>query len=366
MAEDTFAPKRLLVTGGAGFIGSNLVHWLWREHAASLQRVVVLDALTYAGNLMNLERLPLPSGRERDYFFVKGDVCDGELVSRLFEEHDFDAVLHLAAESHVDRSIEDPGAFVRTNVIGTHVLLDVARRRWRDEVPRRFVLVSTDEVYGALGAEGEFSEETPYAPNSPYAASKAGADLLARACFKTYGLPVIITNCSNNYGPRQLPEKLIPLMIRNAKAEQRLPVYGAGKQVRDWLHVDDHCEGLWLALTRGVPGEKYNFGGGYEAPNLEIVETIADAVDAILERPAGTSRGLIAFVPDRPGHDFRYAIDASKAKGHLGWKGGREFSAGLTETVRWYLENEAWLAAAISGEYLRFYESNYDRRPVTA
>jgi dTDP-glucose 4,6-dehydratase len=363
MSGSQFTPRRLLVTGGAGFIGSNLVHWLWAN--TEVERVVVLDALTYAGNLMSLEGLTLPAGREADHVFVKGDINDAELVAGLIGEHEIDTVLHLAAESHVDRSIEDASAFVRTNVLGTFTLLDVARRTWlqhgaRDDV--RFLMVSTDEVYGALGETGVFTEETAYAPNSPYAASKAGADHLARAFFKTYGLPVVTTNCSNNYGPRQLPEKLIPLMIRNAKAGDKLPVYGEGAQVRDWLHVEDHCSGLWAALTRGQPGDKYNFGGGHEEPNLGIVHKIADAVDEALGRPQGTGRELITFVPDRPGHDFRYAIDPGKADRDLDWRPAHTFADGLVSTVGWYLDNAAWVDAAVSGEYQRFYEKNYEER----
>lgn len=358
-----FRPRRLLLTGGAGFIGSNLVHWLWQDPVASktLDRVVVLDALTYAGNLMSLEGLTFPAGKEGGQVFVRGDICDAERVRSLFEEHDFDAVLHLAAESHVDRSIEDGASFVRTNVLGTHTLLDAARRAWREHNDRRFVLVSTDEVYGALGHDGTFTEETAYAPNSPYAASKAGADHLARAFFKTYGLPVLITNCSNNYGPRQFPEKLIPLMLRNAMRGDPLPVYGEGKQVRDWLHVDDHCRGLWAALTLGKPGEKYNFGGGEELPNLEVVHRLADAVDARLSRPAGAGRELIKFVPDRLGHDFRYSIDASKAERELDWRPSVSFEEGLRTTLDWYLNNEDWIDSAISGEYQRFYDVNYGK-----
>ncbi len=358
----TFCPRRLLVTGGAGFIGSNLVHWLWTDPEASsqLERVVVLDALTYAGNLMSLEGLSIPGGKAGAHVFVKGDICDAEAMKALFAEHDFDAVLHLAAESHVDRSIEDGAGFVRTNVLGTFTLLDAARRAWAgSDVERRFVLVSTDEVYGALGHDGSFTEETPYAPNSPYAASKAGADHIARSFFQTYGFPVLITNCSNNYGPRQFPEKLIPLMLRNAMRGDPLPVYGEGKQVRDWLHVVDHCRGLWSALTRGKAGEKYNFGGGEELPNLEVVHRLADAVDARLGRESGTGRKLIKFVPDRLGHDFRYSIDASKAKRELGWEAQVGFEEGLRATLDWYLDNEQWIESTISGEYQRFYEANY-------
>ncbi|MFW6086492.1 MAG: dTDP-glucose 4,6-dehydratase [Myxococcota bacterium] len=355
--NEAFQPKRLLVTGGAGFIGSNLVRWvLGAPDARSVERLVVLDALTYAGHRVNLAGLD-SDPRLR---FVEGDVCDGPVVRPLFEEHDFDAVLHLAAESHVDRSIEDAAAFVRTNVMGTFTLLDAALRAWQDDQPRRFVHVSTDEVYGALGESGQFTEETPYAPNSPYSASKAGADMLARAYFKTYGLPVLITNCSNNYGPRQLPEKLIPLMIRNALQGDPLPVYGRGAQIRDWLHVEDHCRGLWAALTRGAPGEKYNFGGGTEATNLEVVQRIADAVDRRAGKAAGTSRRLIEFVTDRPGHDFRYAIDPRKVERELDWRPRIGFNDGLERTVSWYVDNADWVREVESEESRRFYQSRYE------
>ena len=352
----TFAPKRLLITGGAGFIGSNLTRAVLAGSSA-LELVVVLDALTYAGHRVNL------AGTEGDRRFqlVHGDICDRGLVEKLFAEHALDAVLHLAAESHVDRSIESADVFVRTNVTGTFTLLDVARRAWADRfATTRFVHVSTDEVYGALGETGSFSETTPYAPSSPYAASKAASDLIARSYFKTYGLPVIITNCCNNYGPYQLPEKLIPLMITNAAEGKRLPVYGAGKQIREWLHVDDHCTALWRALTYGALGESYNFGSGEEISNLKMVELLADVVDDQLHRPRGTSRALMEFVPDRKGHDFRYAIDGSKAKRELGWDKSKDLAAQLAETVRWYLANEGWRKAVASEEHSRFQAAYYD------
>jgi dTDP-glucose 4,6-dehydratase len=360
-----FMPTRLLVTGAAGFIGSNFIHWMQGSGSqrGALKKIVILDALTYAGNLLSLDGLGVDTSADSRLQFVRGDVCDSALMAAMFREHAFDAVVHLAAESHVDRSIEDGAAFVRTNVLGTFTLLDVARRAWKEnDSPHRFLLVSTDEVYGALGEQGTFTEDSPYAPNSPYAASKAAADHFARAAFKTYGLPVITTNCSNNYGPRQFPEKLIPLMIANAVRGEGLPVYGQGKQVRDWLHVDDHCSGIWSALMRGIAGERYLFGGGAELPNLEVVQLIADLVDEALTRDQGTSRRLIKFVPDRLGHDFRYAIDASKAIRDLGWRPTRTFEDGIRATVQWYLDNKAWVEATRSGEYLRFYDANYAAR----
>jgi len=349
----------LLITGGAGFIGSNLVrHAL--DHTAD--RVVILDKLTYAGSLLNL------AGALDDprVTFIRGDIADRVLVARVFQEHRPDAVLNLAAETHVDRSIDSPHPFIDTNVVGTFVLLEAARHfiasagaALRDAF--RFLHVSTDEVYGSLGPSGRFSEDTPYAPNSPYAASKASADHLVRAYGKTYGLPVVITNCSNNYGPYQFPEKLIPLVTLNAVDGRPLPIYGDGGNVRDWLYVDDHCSGLLLVLQRGRVGEKYNVGGGGEQNNLEIVDRICDALEEL--RPAAsnaalrhagvdTYRQLKTFVPDRPGHDRRYAIDASKIRRELGWAPRRSFDAGVRETVRWYLEHRDW-ANTVAGSYDR-------------
>jgi dTDP-glucose 4,6-dehydratase len=348
-----------MITGGAGFIGSNLTRALLAGTAIGsheIEQVVVLDALTYAGHRVNLDgalgdpRLEL----------IEGDICDRPLVERLFAERAIDAVFHLAAESHVDRSIEAPDAFVRTNVTGTFTLIDVARRAWGDRPDAaRFVHVSTDEVYGALGETGAFTETTAYAPNSPYAASKAASDLLVRSYFKTYRLPVVITNCCNNYGPYQLPEKLIPLMIANACDGKPLPIYGAGKQIREWLHVEDHCAGLWHAMTRGTPGESYNFGSGVEMTNLQLVELLAGLIDDQLRRARGTTRALIQFVPDRKGHDFRYAIDCSKADRALGWRTTRSLEVQLAETVRWYLTNPGWRAAVATAEHGRFLSRQY-------
>ena len=320
--------------------------------------MVVLDALTYAGHRANLEGHSLEN--DARLVFVRGDICDRELVAKLFAEYAFDAVLHLAAESHVDRSIESASEFVRTNVDGTFALVDAAHRAWEKAAgPRRFVHVSTDEVFGALGATGKFTETTAYAPNSPYAASKAASDLLVRSFFKTYGLPTVITNTCNNYGPRQLPEKLIPLMITCAAEGKELPIYGEGKQVREWIHVDDHAGALWTALTRGTPGESYLFGSGEEISNLAMVERIADLVDAEMGRPLGTARASMTYVPDRKGHDFRYAIDSSKAERELGWSSSRSLEPSLLETVRWYLANEVWRQKVSSEEHERFQASYY-------
>ena len=352
-----FSPQSLLITGGAGFIGSAVV-----RHALALPgvtRVVVLDALTYAGHRVNLEE-PATDAR---LVFVHGDICDADLVTSLFAEHRFDSVLHLAAESHVDRSIESAAEFVRTTVTGTFTLLDAARRAWSDRDDVRFVHVSTDEVYGALGAEGVFTETTAYAPNSPYAASKAASDLLVRSYVKTYGFHAIITNCCNNYGPRQLPEKLVPLMITNALEAKQLPVYGKGLQVREWLHVDDHAHGLVLALTRGEVGESYLFGSGEELSNHQMVERIADAVDQHLGRAAGTARALIAFVTDRKGHDFRYAVDSQKARTALGWAPQHTLAEHLRETVRWYAGSAAWREAVATDEHRRFQTAHYKEIP---
>jgi len=355
-----FQPRRLLITGGAGFIGSSLARRMLAAggDGAGLEKVVVFDALTYAGHLANLDGVT----REPRFAFIHADICDRAAVERAFADHAIDSVFHLAAESHVDRSIEAADAFVRTNVTGTFTLLDVARRAWEGKYDRtRFVHVSTDEVYGALGETGSFTEETAYAPNSPYAASKAASDLLARSYFKTHGVPVVITNCCNNYGPYQLPEKLIPLMIANAAAGKPLPVYGQGKQIREWLHVDDHCAGLWRAMTLGRHGESYNFGSGDEMSNLALVQLMADIIDDALERARGTTRNLIEFVVDRKGHDFRYSIDCSKARQSLGWERSKRLEVQLAETVRWYLANAAWRDAVTSEEHKRFQDAYYKK-----
>jgi dTDP-glucose 4,6-dehydratase len=355
-----------LVTGGAGFIGSNYIHYMFREHKDI--RIVNLDALTYAGNLDNLSDI----GQGDSYRFVKGDICDRELVESIFRDEDVRYVIHFAAESHVDRSIADPDTFVRTNVLGTMNLLHCAYDAWVQPDGTfsegcRFIHVSTDEVYGSLTGEGTyFYEDTPYDPHSPYSASKAGSDLLVKSFIDTYGFPANITNCSNNYGPYQFPEKLIPLMIQNALSGKALPVYGDGLNVRDWLYVEDHARGIDMVCQRGRLGEKYNIGGHNERQNIQIVETIIDLLREMLPeedpRRAGVTRDLITYVEDRKGHDRRYAIAPDKIKSELGWEPLTNFEDGIRKTIRWYLDNEKWLEGVISGEYLRFYEQNYSGR----
>ncbi len=340
--------KTYLVTGGAGFIGSNLVHWLLDSSPDA--QVIVLDKLTYAGHLESLE----PASRNPRYEFVRGDIGDRTEVESLFRRIEPDVVFNLAAESHVDRSIEGPAAFVQTNIVGTFVMLDVALHWSRGrEKPPTFVHVSTDEVYGSLGAEGRFTEESQYQPNSPYAASKAGADHLARAYFHTYGLPVVTTNCSNNYGPYQFPEKLIPLVTLNAIESKPLPVYGDGLNVRDWLFVRDHCEALHLVAERGEPGETYNIGGNEERTTLDMVRGICRVLDESGPKRTTPHHELIRHVDDRPGHDRRYAIDASKITETLGWRPKTSFDDGLEQTVRWYVENREWCERVAKGVYER-------------
>lgn len=346
--------KNILVTGGAGFIGSNFVKTMLENHEYN---IVNLDLLTYAGNLENLRDI---KNNER-YTFVKGDIRDFEIVDEIFTEHKIDTVVHFAAESHVDRSIEEPQIFITTNILGTQNLLDIAKNHWKinpkDKYCRKFkdgvkfLHVSTDEVYGALGATGMFTETTPLAPNSPYSASKAGSDLIVRAYYETFGMPVNITRCSNNYGPYQFPEKLIPLMINNCKNNKKLPVYGDGMQIRDWLHVKDHCTAIDKVLHNGKCGEIYNIGGNNEKANIEIVNLIIKALDK--------SENLIEYVKDRPGHDRRYAIDNTKITRDLSWEPSYTFEDGIKETIEWYLENEGWMQSIVSGDYLDYYQQMY-------
>jgi len=336
--------KSILVTGGAGFIGSNFVRMVLEEHPDV--RVVNLDKLTYAGNLENLAEFRNHSR----YRFVHGDICDGPCVERLLGEHEIDAIVNFAAESHVDRSITGPKIFIETNVTGTLTLLQAAR----DKNVERFLQVSTDEVYGSLGSDGQFTERTPLCPNSPYSASKASADHLVRAFGHTFGLRYNITRCSNNYGPYQFPEKLIPLMIHNALKDKELPVYGDGLQVRDWLYVYDHCTAIWRVLEKAAPGEVYNIGGCNEKTNLEVLD--------IILRRLGKPKTLIRHVTDRPGHDRRYAIDAGKIITQLGWRPSVTFEQGIARTIDWYLSNTAWLANVVSGAYQQYYEKMYAHR----
>ncbi|MBI5885208.1 MAG: dTDP-glucose 4,6-dehydratase [Deltaproteobacteria bacterium] len=356
--------RKILITGGAGFIGSNFAVYMRQAHPED--RLVVFDKLTYAGNLENLRSLEA----DANYRFIKGDITDFEHVTRVFKEEGIDTVVNFAAESHVDRSILGPKAFIETNVNGTFCLLEAARQAWTSG-GNRFLHVSTDEVYGSLGETGSFTETTPYSPNSPYSASKAASDHLVRAYFHTYGLPVLTTNCSNNYGPFQFPEKLIPLMVINALNGKPLPVYGDGTNVRDWLHVSDHCAAIDTVLSRGRAGEVYNVGGRAERRNIDIVEGICAAVDARagsdeaiarLYSFGGSRKKLITFVKDRPGHDKRYAIDCTKIEKELGWKPSVTFDHGIKSTVDWYVANRSWWERIVSGEYLRYYERQYKDR----
>lgn len=351
----------ILVTGGAGFIGANFVlDWLRQSD----EPVLNVDKLTYAGNLGTLKS---QQGNAK-HVFARVDICDGPALAALFAEHKPRAVVHFAAESHVDRSIHGPADFVQTNVVGTFTLLEATRGYWNglaeaDKAAFRFLHVSTDEVFGSLSAtDPQFSEITPYAPNSPYSATKAGSDHLVRAYHHTYGLPTLTTNCSNNYGPYQFPEKLIPLMIANALAGKALPVYGDGQNVRDWLYVGDHCAAIREVLARGVGGETYNVGGWNEKKNLEVVHTLCDLLDRARPKAAGSYRDQITYVKDRPGHDRRYAIDARKLERELGWKPAETFETGLAKTVQWYLDNQAWVDEVASGEYRNWVETNYAQR----
>jgi dTDP-glucose 4,6-dehydratase len=346
--------KTVFVTGGAGFIGSNFIYSIL-SRLGNDSMIINLDKLTYAGNLESLRAMKNKS----NYIFIQGDIGDTELVVNILERYSVEIIIHFAAESHVDRSIDGPSAFIETNINGTFSLLEAARKYWRGLIEEkkdhfRFLHISTDEVYGSLGETGYFTEKTPYAPNSPYSASKASSDHLVRAYYHTYGLPTIITNCSNNYGPYQFPEKLIPLMILNALEGRALPVYGTGQNVRDWLYVEDHCQALLTALEKGIPGEKYNIGGHNEKTNLDIVHTLCDILDQKKPRSDGKSyREQIIFVKDRPGHDMRYAIDASKIQRELGWVPAETFETGIVKTVDWYLNNLDWCQRIADGSYRR-------------
>ena len=349
--------KTILITGGAGFIGSHVVRLFTQNYPH--YRIINLDALTYAGNLENLKDVEGAA----NYVFEKGDITDEQSMNELFDKYCFDSVIHLAAESHVDRSIVDPLAFVRTNVLGTAILLNVCRKSWKNDYDgKRFYHVSTDEVYGSLGNEGFFTETTAYDPRSPYSASKASSDHFVMAYHHTYGMPVVMSNCSNNYGSHHFPEKLIPLMINNIRNNRPLPVYGKGENVRDWLWVNDHAKAIDVIFHKGRNGEKYNIGGFNEWTNIDLVHLLCRIMDKKLNRPDGSSAGLITYVKDRAGHDLRYAIDATKLSRELGWQPSLQFEEGLEKTVDWYLQNEEWVNDVTSGNYQRYYEEQYVKR----
>jgi dTDP-glucose 4,6-dehydratase len=349
--------KTILITGGAGFIGSHVVRRMVNLYPD--YKIVNLDALTYAGNLENLKDID----GKANYIFVKGDITNASFVQELFQTYLFDGVIHLAAESHVDRSITNPMEFIMTNIVGTVNLLNAAKNAWINAFEgKRFYHISTDEVYGSLGERGFFTETTPYDPQSPYSASKASSDHLVRAYGNTYKLPVLLSNCSNNYGPNQFPEKLIPLVINNIKHEKPLPVYGKGLNIRDWLYVEDHAAAIDLIFHQGKLGETYNIGGNNEWKNIDIVKKICEVMDRKLAKPAGTSEQLITYVTDRAGHDMRYAIDASKLMNELGWQPSLQFEEGIEKTIDWYLANEGWLNQITSGDYQNYYNKQYLNR----
>lgn len=356
MSTPTFK-RKILITGGAGFIGSHVVRLFVNKYPDYL--IFNLDKLTYAGNLENLKDIEMAS----NYRFERGDIVDAEYINDLFHQMQFDGVIHLAAESHVDRSIENPMQFIFTNVLGTVNLMNAAKEVWKNNTDnKRFYHISTDEVYGSLGEEGFFTEETPYDPQSPYSASKASSDHFVRAYINTYNFPAIITNCSNNYGPNQFPEKLIPLFIHNIRNGKPLPVYGDGNYTRDWLYVVDHAQAIDTVFHHGKTGETYNIGGWNEWKNIDLVRLLCRLMDHELGNPEGTAEKLITFVKDRPGHDKRYAIDASKINRELGWKPSLQFEEGLLLTIRWYLNNEEWLNRVTSGDYQKYYEKQYSSR----
>jgi dTDP-glucose 4,6-dehydratase len=348
--------KSILITGGAGFIGSHVVRLFVNKYPA--YKIINLDKLTYAGNLANLKDVE----NKANYEFVKGDIVDSEFILKLFEQRQFDAVIHLAAESHVDRSIANPTEFVLTNVVGTVNLLNAAKHIWKNNDDNLFYHISTDEVYGTLGEEGMFTEETRYDPHSPYSASKASSDHFVRAYHDTFGLPVVISNCSNNYGSFQFPEKLIPLFINNIKNNRPLPVYGKGENIRDWLWVEDHAAAIDVVFHKGKAGDTYNIGGFNEWKNIDLIRVICNVMDKKLGRAEGESEKLITFVKDRAGHDLRYAIDATKIKNELGWEPSLQFEEGIEKTIDWYLENTGWLEGVTSGDYQKYYDNQYRKR----
>jgi dTDP-glucose 4,6-dehydratase len=348
--------KTILITGGAGFIGSHVVRKMVKNHPD--MQILNLDQLTYAGNLENLSDIESSS----NYSFIHGDITDIPFLEKLFGEHEIDGVIHLAAESHVDRSIADPMSFINTNIVGTVNLLNACRHHWKDVEGRLFYHISTDEVYGSLGSDGLFTEETAYDPRSPYSASKASSDHLVRAYHHTYKLPVVLSNCSNNYGPNQFPEKLIPLAIHNILHMKPIPIYGKGENVRDWLYVEDHASAIELIFSKGVPGRTYNIGGLNEWKNIDLIRLLCGIMDEKLDKVAGTSEKLITFVKDRAGHDLRYAIDSSRIEKELRWKPSLQFEEGLARTVDWYLENPEWMENVTSGAYQAYYSKQYGER----